>query len=53
MIIDANDSYCEEFGKGNKLKAMWWDGYLEALHRVMDYYENDFYFLARRTTQSY
>jgi len=39
MIIDANDSYCEEFGKGNKLKAMWWDGYLEALHRVMDYYE--------------
>ena len=39
MIIDANDSYCDEFRKGNKLKAMWWDGYLEALHRVMDYYE--------------
>ena len=39
MIIDANESYCDEFDKGNKLKSMWWDGYLEALHRIKDYHE--------------
>ena len=39
MIIDAEESYCDEFDKGNKIQSMWWDGYLRALYRVSEYHE--------------
>ena len=39
MIIDAEESYCDEFDKGNKIQSMWWDGYLRALYRISEYHE--------------
>ena len=39
MIVDAEESYCDEFDKGNTIQSMWWDGYLRALYRVLEYHE--------------
>ena len=37
MILDAEQSYLDEFDKGNKIQAMWYDGHLRALYRVLEY----------------
>tara|TARA_R100000664_G_scaffold23421_2_gene33040 strand:+ start:228 stop:350 length:123 start_codon:yes stop_codon:yes gene_type:complete len=39
MIVDAEESYCDEFDEGNTIQSMWWDGYLRALYRVLEYHE--------------
>ena len=37
MILDAEASYKEEFERGNLEDAMWFDGHLRALYRILEY----------------
>tara|TARA_R100000781_G_scaffold105085_1_gene68888 strand:- start:2083 stop:2253 length:171 start_codon:yes stop_codon:yes gene_type:complete len=37
MILDADSSYKEAFKKGDRDLQMWFDGYVRALYRILDY----------------
>ena len=36
LLIWAYESYSDAFEKGNTAESMYWDGYIRALHHVLE-----------------